>query len=47
MVDRVEFRGPVGPVGLVVERFVLGRYMQQLIETRCEFLKNQAESESH
>jgi ligand-binding SRPBCC domain-containing protein len=43
MIDRVSFDAPVGVIGRVVERLVLGRYLQQLIETRGRFLKTEAE----
>ena len=38
MVDRIEFAAPFGPVGRVVERLVLARYLQTLIETRNRHL---------
>ncbi len=34
MDDHVEFDAPLGPVGRVVERLVLARYMRRLIEER-------------
>ncbi len=34
MVDRIELAAPFGPVGRVVERLVLARYLRTLIETR-------------
>jgi ligand-binding SRPBCC domain-containing protein len=43
MIDRVSFDAPVGVIGRVVERLVLGRYLEQLIETRGRFLKTEAE----
>lgn len=44
MVDRVCFTAPVGPVGGVVERVILGRYLHRLIADRAQFLKCEAES---
>ncbi|MBF4992716.1 SRPBCC family protein [Arthrobacter gandavensis] len=38
MVDRIEFEAPFGPLGRLVEKLVLARYLQNLIETRNEFL---------
>jgi ligand-binding SRPBCC domain-containing protein len=43
MIDRVSFDAPVGVIGRVVERLVLGRYLEQLIETRGRSLKTEAE----
>ncbi len=44
MTDRVEFQAPAGVVGVAVERVLLERYLRQLIATRGEFLKEQAEA---
>lgn len=38
MVDRIEFAAPFGPIGRVVEKVVLARYMQKLIVTRNHYL---------
>lgn len=38
MVDRIEFAAPFGPIGLLVEKLVLARYLQTLIETRNRHL---------
>jgi ligand-binding SRPBCC domain-containing protein len=38
MVDRIEFAAPLGPLGVLVEKLVLGRYLKRLIETRNRFL---------
>lgn len=38
MVDRIEFAAPFGPLGRLVEKLVLARYLQQLIETRNQYL---------
>lgn len=38
MVDRVEFTAPFGPIGRLVEKLVLARYLQKLIETRNRHL---------
>lgn len=43
MIDRVRFVAPVGPVGRLVERLVLGRYLHQLIADRAQHLKAEAE----
>lgn len=34
MVDRIEFAAPFGPVGRLVERLILARYLHKLIEAR-------------
>ncbi len=44
MTDDWEHRSPFGPVGWIVDRLVLGRYMQRLLETRNAFLKAEAEA---
>ncbi len=38
MIDRIEFAAPFGPMGRLVERLVLARYLQKLIETRNRHL---------
>ncbi len=38
MIDRIEFAAPFGPVGLLVEKLALARYMRKLIETRNRHL---------
>jgi ligand-binding SRPBCC domain-containing protein len=38
MVDRIEFAAPFGPLGRLVERLVLARYLKNLIETRNRHL---------
>ncbi|MET3176286.1 UNVERIFIED_ORG: ligand-binding SRPBCC domain-containing protein [Arthrobacter sp. UYCu721] len=38
MVDRIEFSAPFGPIGRLVEKLVLARYLQRLIETRNRHL---------
>ena len=43
MTDRIRFDAPLGPIGRVVERLVLGRYLRQLIEERGRYLKAEAE----
>jgi ligand-binding SRPBCC domain-containing protein len=43
MVDHVQFDAPLGPIGRLVERAILGRYLKALIETRGAFLKAEAE----
>lgn len=44
MVDRIEFQAPLGAIGRVVERILLGRYLRHLIEVRNSFLKAEAEA---
>lgn len=38
MIDRIEFQAPLGPLGWLAERLVLGWYMPQLIRKRNQFL---------
>ena len=38
MVDRVEFAAPFGIVGRLIEKLVLARYLQKLIESRNQHL---------
>ena len=38
MIDRIRFDAPFGPIGRAVEKLVLARYMQRLIEERGRFL---------
>lgn len=44
MIDRLAFDAPVGVIGSVVERLVLDRYLQKLIEQRGEHIKAEAEA---
>ena len=46
MIDHLEFDAPLGPIGRVVERIVLGTYLRKLIEERGTFLKRLAEQRS-
>ena len=39
MRDVVEFRSPLGPLGLAADRLVLDRYLARLLRTRNEWLK--------
>lgn len=45
MIDKVDFRAPFGPVGAVVDRLLLERYMRRLLEVRNAYLV--AELERH
>lgn len=38
MVDRIEFEAPFGPLGRLMEKLVLARYLRKLIESRNRFL---------
>ena len=38
MTDRIEFAAPLGPLGRIVEKLVLARYLKKLIETRNRYL---------
>jgi ligand-binding SRPBCC domain-containing protein len=43
MTDDWEHAAPFGPIGRMVDRLVLGRYMRRLLETRNVALKAEAE----
>ena len=45
MTDDWEHASPFGPIGRLVDRVVLGRYMRGLLETRNAALKAEAEAE--
>jgi len=42
MVDVVDYRSPLGPLGSLVDRIRLERYMVELLQRRNEFLRLQA-----
>jgi ligand-binding SRPBCC domain-containing protein len=44
MRDHWEHRSPLGPLGWLVDRLVLGRYMRRQLKTRNAALKREAES---
>ena len=44
MTDLVEYRSPAGPLGTLVDRVVLERYMTNPLERRNTFLKTRAEA---
>ena len=44
MTDVIDFDSPLGPIGRVVDRVALERYLASLIATRNEFLRRQAEA---
>ncbi len=43
MIDHVTFASPLGPIGALVDRVALGRYMERLIAKRASHLRHQAE----
>lgn len=43
MVDRIHFDAPLGPIGRLAERALVGEYLQRLIAVRGEYLKAEAE----
>ena len=43
MRDVVEFASPLGPLGRVVDRLLLGRYLERLLRRRNEGIKREAE----
>jgi len=46
MIDVVEFRSPLGPLGTIADRLVLGHYMPHLLRQRNTWLKNALEARS-
>lgn len=44
MIDVVDYRSPLGPIGSLVDRIRLERYLGDLLRRRNEFLRSQAES---
>jgi ligand-binding SRPBCC domain-containing protein len=44
MLDRINFDAPAGPIGDLVERAILARYVRGLTVARNEFLRSQAEA---
>jgi len=46
MIDEVDYRSPVGPIGRIVDAVFMERYMRRLMETRNTHLKLLAESGS-
>lgn len=44
MVDELVFRSPMGPLGWVVDRFFMARYLHRLLGGRCEMIKREAEA---
>lgn len=44
MIDDIDFDAPVGPIGRLVDRLILGDYLERLIQQRNQELKAEAES---
>ena len=44
MIDRIDFRSPAGPLGVLVDRVFLEGYMRGLIERRNTYLRNTLEA---
>jgi len=44
MIDRIAFTAPLGPLGAVVARAVLGPYLRRLLEQRAAHVRRLAES---
>jgi ligand-binding SRPBCC domain-containing protein len=44
MTDRIQFTAPMGVIGVLAEKVLLGRYMRKLIATRNEYLAGLASS---
>jgi ligand-binding SRPBCC domain-containing protein len=43
MRDVLEFASPYGPLGALVDRLVLGRYLRRFLKTRAEVLRTELE----
>jgi hypothetical protein len=46
MKDVMEFEAPLGPLGKVVDKLLLARHMQRLLERRNQCIRQAAESEN-
>lgn len=46
MTDEITFHSPFGPLGWLVERIVLTRYMHRLIKDRAAAIRDEAQSRS-
>ena len=44
MVDEIDFRSPLGPLGRLFDCLFLTGYMRRLLERRCEAIKREAEA---
>lgn len=44
MIDELEFRSPFGVIGRLVDYLFMTRYLQRLLEGRCQAIKREAES---
>ena len=44
MTDEVEFRSPLGPLGALVDSVFMTGYLRQLLEGRCQAIKQEAEA---
>ncbi len=47
MIDTISFDAPLGPLGQLTERLVLGRYLRDLLAQRNDHLKAAAEGTAH
>lgn len=43
MTDHIDFDAPLGPLGLIAERLVLGSYLPKLIKERNQYLRSELE----
>lgn len=46
MTDVVDYRSPLGPIGSLVDRLRLERYIVELLQRRNEFLRGAVEAEA-
>lgn len=44
MIDEVEFRSPLGPVGWMVDALFMTGYLRRLLQGRCQAIKREAEA---
>ncbi|MGL6076644.1 MAG: SRPBCC family protein [Fimbriiglobus sp.] len=44
MTDEIEFRSPFGPLGWLVDKLFMTRYLRRLLEGRCQAIKHEAET---
>ena len=44
MIDELIFRSPFGPIGWLVDRLFMRRYLHRLLAGRCEMIRREAEA---
>ena len=44
MIDDVEYRSPLGPLGILADKLFLARYLTRFLRERAEYLRSAAEA---